>query len=112
MKPRNQTQPDLDGALDALESPVKLPTPKGPPLHSLDSAIFKDVKAPIEATLGQATLTVEDLLALKSGSIVKLDLKVTDLVELRLNQTVVALGEIVAVDDNFAIRIVEVGKAS
>lgn len=85
---------------------------KGQPLLFIDSMIFKDVRVALQARLGQATMTVADLLALKSGSIVKLNLQMNELVELRLNESVVARGEIVAVDDNFGVRIVEVAQIS
>lgn len=78
------------------------------PIVSMDAAIFQDVNVSLLARLGQVTLSVADLLALKSGSVVKLDLKMNDLIELRLNQSLVARGEIVAVDDNFGVRIVEI----
>lgn len=86
--------------------------PKGRPLLFIDSMIFKDVRVALQAKLGQATLTVADLLALKSGSVVKLNLKMNELIELRLNDSVVARGEIVAVDDSFGVRIVEVAQIS
>jgi flagellar motor switch protein FliN len=111
MKARSQTGLAHADSEAAGPAGAVLETPKGPPLLSMDSMIFKDVRVPLEAALGQTTMTVEDLLALKAGSVVKLDLKMNDLVELRLNQSVVARGEIVAVDDHFGIRIFEVGKA-
>ena len=86
--------------------------PKGRPLLFIDSMIFKDVRVALQAKLGQATLTVADLLALKSGSVVKLNLRMNELIELRLNDSVVARGEIVAVDDSFGVRIVEVAQIS
>lgn len=82
-----------------------------PSLVTLDSALFKEVQVDLKAKLGRATLSVEELLALKAGSIVRLDAKMSDLIELRLNDTVVACGEIVAVGDHFAVRIVEVAPA-
>ena|SRR5216683_2807607 len=77
-------------------------------LVPLDSALFKDVRVELTARLGVATLTVEELLNLKAGSVVKLEARLNDLVELRLNGQVVALGEIVAVGERFGLRIVEV----
>jgi flagellar motor switch protein FliN/FliY len=77
---------------------------------TIDPAIFKDVRVSLRAKLGEAELSVEELLALKSGSTVKLDVKMNDLVELRLNDALVARGEIVAVDDNFGVRIVEIAQ--
>jgi len=82
------------------------------PVVSIDAEMFKDVQVGLSARLGQADLSVEELLALKAGSVVKLDLKINDLVELRLQDSLVARGEIVAVGDHFGIRIVEVGRIS
>jgi flagellar motor switch protein FliN/FliY len=79
---------------------------------SIESPIFKDVKIALRAKLGEATLSVEELLGMKSDSIVTLDSKLNDLVELRLNGALVARGEIVAVGDNFGIRVVEIGEIS
>jgi len=88
------------------------PGPAGPPLVSMDSAIFKDVQVSLQAILGETTLTIAELLALTAGSVVKLEPKINDLVEVRLNQSLVARGEIVAVDDNFGVRIVEIAPLS
>lgn len=94
--------------LDASPGQSAAPAGEGPPLVSLDSAILKDVSVDLKARLGEAKLSVEELLALRAGSIVKLDAKLNDLVELRLNASIVARGEIVAVGEHFGLRIVEV----
>lgn len=80
------------------------------PILAPDSPILKDVRVELDAKLGLATLSVQDLLALKVGAVLKLDARLNDLIELRLNNATVARGEIVAVDDNFGIRIVDIGK--
>ncbi|HWE45804.1 MAG TPA: FliM/FliN family flagellar motor switch protein [Caulobacteraceae bacterium] len=74
------------------------------------SPILKDVRVELDAKLGLASLSVQELLALNVGTVVKLDARLNDLVELRLNNSAVARGEIVAIDDNFGIRIVEIGE--
>lgn len=79
---------------------------------TLDAAVFSEVRISLRARLGEVELSIQDLLALKSGAVLKLDAAMTDLIELRLNDTVVARGEIVAVDDNFGVRIVEVATPS
>ena len=83
---------------------------EGAALISLNAALFKDVKVELRARLGKTEMSVEELLALKAGSIVKLDLKMNEPIELRLNDALVARGEIVAVDDNFGVRIIEIAK--
>jgi len=108
MKPRSQIDAS-DTALAGEPRKDQASTrPAGPRLLSLDSAILKTVPVALQAWLGETRLSVGELTALKAGSVIKLDLKLNDLVELRLNDSLVARGEIVAVDDNFGIRIVEI----
>lgn len=83
-------------------------TPKGLPLLSLDAAIFKNVRVSLQAKLGEVSLSVDELLKLRNGSVVTLDRQMSDLVDLRLNDALIGRGEIVAVGDNFGLRIVEI----
>jgi flagellar motor switch protein FliN len=85
---------------------------EGRPVISVDSPIFKDVNVVLNAALGRADLSVQEVLALRAGSVVRLDARLNDLVELRLNDALVARGEIVAVDGSFAVRIVEIAQLS
>ena len=82
------------------------------PLVPIDSELFRDVRVSLDTRLGRASLSVEELLALKSGSIVPLDARLNDLVELYLNDALVARGEIVAVDDKFGVRIVDIASSA
>lgn len=81
------------------------------PLIGLDSAVFGSVKVRLDARLGQVGMTVSELLALKAGEVVTLETGLSDLVELQLNGNLVARGEIVAVNDAFGVRIVEIAPA-
>lgn len=103
----NTTPKDAAGKADAV--PARR---DGRSAVSVDSPIFKDVQVTLHAALGRAELSVQDILALKSGSVVKLGAKLNDLAELRLNEALVARGEIVAVDGSFAIKIVEIAQLS
>jgi flagellar motor switch protein FliN len=109
---KSPTQPK---ALQAGVHPVppngQDPDP-GASLVSLGSGVLKEVQVELKARLGRASLSVEELLALKAGSVVKLESKLNDLVELRLNASVVAHGEIVAVGEHFGLRIVNIAKIS
>lgn len=63
----------------------------------------------LTAQLGTCRLSVAQVLELGSGSIVELDRAAGDPVDLYLNDARIGCGEIVAVDDRFGIRIVELG---
>jgi flagellar motor switch protein FliN/FliY len=86
-------------------------TPSPATAVSLDSAVLNDVPVTLQAKLGEATLSVADLLGLSEGSIVSLDRSLNDVIELRLNNAVIARGEIVAVGDRFGVRITNLSEA-
>jgi flagellar motor switch protein FliN/FliY len=61
---------------------------------------------------GSTSLSLAELLALKEGSVIELNRQTGELLDVLVNGTVVARGEIVAVDGRFGIRIVEVAKSA
>jgi flagellar motor switch protein FliN/FliY len=66
------------------------------------------VRLDAEAVLGRADLSVEDMLNLGVGSVIELDRMVSDPVDLVVQNVRVARGEVVVVNDQFAIRITEI----
>lgn len=82
-------------------------TPSEPvPTKSLDHLYA--VKLDAEAVLGRADLSVEEMLNLGIGSVVELDRLVSEPVDLIVQNVRVARGEVVVVNDQFAIRITEI----
>jgi len=67
-----------------------------------------DLQLPVSVLLGRATITIKDALKLMSGSVVELDRRVGDHVEIMVHGTIVAKGEIVSVKGNYGVRIKEV----
>lgn len=80
-------------------------------LAPINSDLLRGVRVLLEARLGEASMTVEEMLALKADSIVTLETGLAEHVELYLNNALVARGEIVAVGEKFGIRIVEIAPA-
>jgi flagellar motor switch protein FliN/FliY len=68
---------------------------------------FNDVPLAVEAQLECCTLTVEELLGLGPGSVIKTPRAAGDSVNLRVGNRVIALGEIIVIDNSLAIRISE-----
>ena len=88
-----------------------VPTPSGSPstpIVRIDKKLFGEVRVELEARLGTTELSVDALLGLKAGSVVTLQTGLADHVDLFVNGACVARGEIVAVGDQFGVRIVEV----
>ncbi len=57
--------------------------------------------------LGSATMSVAEILRLGTGSIVELDHPANHPVSLLVNDRPIARGEIVAIEENFGLRITE-----
>ena len=76
---------------------------------AISQELVQGLRVSLEARLGEAPMTVEELMALKAGSVVTLETGLADHLDLYLNGTLVARGEIVAVGDKFGVRIVEIG---
>lgn len=70
------------------------------------------IELPVRVELGQVRLLVEDLLQLDGDSIVELDRRPTDPVDIRVGGVLVARGELVAVDTpagaRIGVRLVEI----
>lgn len=81
-------------------------TPVATPLW-LNTKVIDAVEVSVEAYLGAARMTIAELSALGTGSVVVLDAALNAEVELRLNGVPIGRGELVAVGDNFAVRINE-----
>lgn len=71
-------------------------------------AMLLDVELDLSVSFGRTLLPLEDVLKLTSGSIVELNRSATDPVDVLVNDSVVARGEVVVVDGNYGVRITEV----
>ena len=64
-----------------------------------------DVSMPVVIEIGRSHLTVQEVLQLAPGSIVTLDRAVGEPVDLYVSDRRFAQGEVVVVDDHFAVRV-------
>jgi flagellar motor switch protein FliN len=68
------------------------------------------VKVRLAVTLGTAELTIDKLFSLAANDVVSLDRDLEAPVDVRLNDKVIARGTLVAVGDNFGVRITEISR--
>jgi flagellar motor switch protein FliN len=71
-------------------------------------ALLNDVEMGVSVELGRTRMTVRELLALAPSMIVELNKPAGAPVDLLVNGTLMARGEVVVVDEEFAIRISEI----
>ncbi len=91
--------------LQELEQQSPAPGSAG---DKLDLDMILDVTVNLAIELGQAHMSIHDLLALNQGSIVELDRLAGDPLDVRVNGTLVARGEVVVVKDKFGIMLTEI----
>lgn len=73
---------------------------------SLDLVL--DISMPVTVELGRTSMTVQELLQLRTGSVVELAKMAGEPVDLLVRDVRFARGEVVVVDNNFGLRISEI----
>ena len=81
--------------------------------HAVESAIDQEViqAIPINLTIevGSTTLKLKDLLKLSQGSLLELDRTAGELMDIKVNNTVIAKGEVVeTTEGKYGITVVEI----
>jgi flagellar motor switch protein FliN/FliY len=78
--------------------------------NAADLAPVFDVPVHISAVLGRASLSVAQLLKLAQGSVLELDRKVGEAIDIYVNNRLVARGEVVVVDERLGVTMTEIIK--
>ena len=78
--------------------------------NATDLAPVFDVPVNISAVLGRASLSVAQLLQLGQGSVLELDRKVGEAIDIYVNNRLVARGEVVIVDERLGVTMTEIIK--
>ncbi|WP_445948494.1 flagellar motor switch protein FliN [Sphingorhabdus sp.] len=76
--------------------------------RSMNINMLADVSLRVTVEVGSASLTLASLLELAEGSVLELDQQANDPLDLLVNGTLIARGEIVETRGRFGIRITEV----
>jgi flagellar motor switch protein FliN/FliY len=70
--------------------------------------MLMDVALEVSVELGRSHMSIADILALRTGSVIELDKLAGEPVDVSVNGTLIARGEVVVVDEKFGVRITEV----
>ncbi|NBN63217.1 flagellar motor switch protein FliN [Microvirga tunisiensis] len=98
LQPQGRRRDDRDDQVSTAQSAADL------------EAVF-DVPVRISAVLGHSRLHVSDLLKLASGTVLELDRKVGEAIDIYVNDRLVARGEVVLVEDKLGVTMTEIIKA-
>lgn len=89
----------------AIEEPAtadSAPAEKMPAIHEVSLEAY--------AILGTASMPVSQLLRMGRGAVVELETGLGDEIEMRINDQLVAKGEVVVVEDRIAIEVTDIVK--
>ena len=82
----------------------------GAPHSAADLSAVYDVPVHIQAVLGRSNMEVAALLRLARGSVIELDRKVGEAIDIYVNNRLVARGEVVVVDERLGVTMTEIIK--
>ena len=75
---------------------------------SPDLDVILDIPVQISMEVGSASITIRNLLQLNQGSVIELDRLAGEPLDVMVNGTLIAHGEVVVVNDKFGIRMTDV----
>ena len=91
------------------ENEENLEASEGEPEANIDQEVIRAIPITMTVEVGSTRLKLRDLLRLAQGSVLELDRSVGELMDVKINNTVIAKGEVVTVGDKLGISVVEIG---
>jgi flagellar motor switch protein FliN/FliY len=79
-----------------------------PELAGRNYRMLAEIPLRVSVEVGSTALRLSDLMDLSEGSVVELDRQAHELLDIMVNGTLVAKGEVVTVNGRFGIRVVDV----
>jgi flagellar motor switch protein FliN/FliY len=105
-------------ATEAAAKPKANPAPvaqlddEGKPRKDVDLDMVLDIPVTISMEIGRTRISIRNLLQLSQGSVVELDRLAGEPMDVLVNDTLIAHGEVVVVNDKFGIRLTDVISAA
>jgi flagellar motor switch protein FliN/FliY len=103
--------PNLEGGATPTAPPLAA-EPEGPTTRiAADLEAVFDVPVQVSAVLGRARMEIGDLLKLGPGTVLELDRKVGEAIDIYVNNRLVARGEVVLVEEKLGVTMTEIIRA-
>jgi flagellar motor switch protein FliN/FliY len=89
-------------------SDLRPDAPNGAAKPEMNLDVVLDIPVTLSLEVGRSRISIRNLLQLNQGSVVELDRAAGEPLDVYVNGTLVAHGEIVVVNDKFGIRLTDV----
>ncbi len=93
---------------DAKTAPMTKLDDSGKPRTDVNMDMVLDIPVTISMEIGRTRISIRNLLQLSQGSVVELDRLAGEPMDVLVNDTLIAHGEVVVVNDKFGIRLTDV----
>ena len=103
--------PDLNAADQAMSEDVGFHDDEQISRVAADLEAVFDVPVQVSAVLGRSRMEVGELLKLGPGTVLELDRRVGEAIDIYVNNRLVARGEVVLVEDKLGVTMTEIIKA-
>jgi flagellar motor switch protein FliN/FliY len=104
--------PDLEnGGQMVADAGALVPDNEAVPRGAADLEAVFDVPVQVSAVLGRARMEIGELLRMGPGTVLELDRKVGEAIDIYVNNRLVARGEVVLVEDKLGVTMAEIIKA-
>jgi flagellar motor switch protein FliN/FliY len=100
---RDESEEAAAAEFDSLED-----TSEGPAGDEANLDVILDIPVTISMEIGRTHISIRNLLQLNQGSVVELDRLAGEPMDVLVNGTLVAHGEVVVVNEKFGIRLTDV----
>ena len=97
-----------EGAVVTLEQLAEDTTLSGGFDAMVSADVLQSVPVTLSVEVGRTRLKIRDLLRLKQGSVIELERNAGEPLDLLVNNTVVAQGEVVLVNDRYGVRLTRI----
>ncbi len=92
----------------SMPQPAPEPDLASTPNGLITLGMLREVPLEVSAELGRARMSVSEILQLNVGSVVELDRTAGSPVDVVVNGSLIARGEVVVIDDEYGVRITEI----
>ncbi len=100
--------PEADIRTAELEDFSDSPQPEEPEDEDINLDVILDIPVTLSMEIGRTKISIRNLLQLNQGSVVELDRLAGEALDVMVNGTLVAHGEVVVVNERFGIRLTDV----
>jgi flagellar motor switch protein FliN/FliY len=103
-------QADASSNAEAITSAAfdELASGRGDGKNKVDLDVLLDIPVTLQLEIGRAKVSIRNLLSYTQGSVVEMDRLAGEPLDLLVNGTLIAHGEVVVINDKFGVRLTDV----